>query len=354
MRKLNNIKLFENFDTSIVEKVKKIIDENQYINDKDVREEKLIVSDKWIIYIPKGTMDHIESHMRPSVEIGDAPGSYYTQDWKKGIENVISNSEPVVGDKPPFRTAWTGVDAKVKVGFVTIGHDDNISRGQLDDYKKYTYDRPVRDGKVKETILLKVEDAQETNFLTVVGSKIGEVDGKGVVSLWTTYPDFKDGKIDGKEIPQSRNEFEKNGFYFKCTKEFFDNIPVEKLSESKKLKFIKLFENFVTAEVILEKIKKFLVEKFDIEDNHIYNDSVVKLFGLESENEIENRIEWGELTFNSLIERLKFWIEDWIEDKFPQYDLDISGYNNDTINVLMRHKEDHDDLFSIKLTTGLF
>ena len=241
MKHINRI--FENTEPSIIDEVKKIVDENQYITDKDVTADKLVVSDKWVVYISKGTMDHIKSHMSPSVELGDAPGSYYTQDWKVGVENVISKNEPQVSDKPPFRTAWTGLDSGVKVGFVTIGHDDKISKGELDGYKKYTYERPVRDSKVEENILIKVEDAKETNFLTIVGAKVGEVSGKGLISLWTTYPDFKDGKVDGKDIPMNRSEFEKAGFYFRCTKDFFDKVPNE-VSESKRFKYLKTFESF--------------------------------------------------------------------------------------------------------------
>lgn len=241
------IKMFENSDQSEIAEIKKIIDENQYISDKNVTEDKVISSDKWIVYISQATMDHIKSHMAPSVELGDAPGSYYTQNWKNGVESVISKYEPSVGDKPPFRTAWTGVDSGVEVGFVTIGFDQNLKSGKSEGYKTYTYDRPVRDEKVKETILIKEEDAQKTNFLTVVGSKIGEVNGKGLISLWTTYPDFKDGKINGSEIPMNRNEFKDNGFYFKCTKEFFDKVPVENkevVSENSKFKYIKPFGSF--------------------------------------------------------------------------------------------------------------
>jgi len=242
-RWIKTFRIFENTEPSIIDEVKKIVDENQYITDKDVTDDKLVVSDKWIVYISKGTMDHIKSHMSPSVELGDAPGSYYTKDWKLGVKNVISKNEPQVSDKPPFRTAWTGLDSGVKVGFVTIGHDDKISKGELDGYKKYTYERPVRDSKVEETILIKVEDAKETNFLTIVGAKVGEVSGKGLISLWTTYPDLKDGKVDGKDIPMNRSEFEKAGFYFKCTKEFFDKVPNE-VSESKRFKYLKTFESF--------------------------------------------------------------------------------------------------------------
>jgi len=253
------LRLFENLEESTISEIKNIIDENQYVSDKDVTEEKLVYSDKWIIYISKGTLDHIKSHMAPSVELGDAPGSYYTQNWKKGVETVISKFEPEVGDKPPFRTAWTGKDAGIDVGFVTIGHDDKLKSDELDGFKSYTYERPVRDTKVKETIILKEEEATKTNFLTVVGAKIGEVEGKGLITLWTTYPDFQDGKIDGKEIPMNRNEFKQNGFYFKCSKEFFDKVPSEQVSESKTLKYLKTFESFKVSEVSEDDSEKFIV-----------------------------------------------------------------------------------------------
>lgn len=247
------LKTFESEDNTLVE-IKKIIDGNQYITDKNVTSDKLIYSDKWIIYISEATIDHIESHMSPSVDLGDAPGSYYTQNWKKGVETVISKYEPSVGDKPPFRTAWTGVDAGIEVGFVTIGFDENLKSDKLDGYKSYTYDRPVRDTKVKETIFVKEEESIKTNFLTVVGSKIGEVDGKGLISLWTTYPDFKDGKIDGKEIPMDRNKFKENGFYFTCSKEFFDKVPEvtvsEKFRHNHKMKHLKTFESFSIKESV--------------------------------------------------------------------------------------------------------
>jgi len=113
----------------------------------------------------------------------------------------------------------------------------------MNSFKSYTYERPVRDTKVKETIILKEEEATKTNFLTVVGAKIGEVEGKGLITLWTTYPDFQDGKIDGKEIPMNRNEFKQNGFYFKCSKEFFDKVPSEQVSESKSIFKFEEFNN---------------------------------------------------------------------------------------------------------------
>jgi hypothetical protein len=268
------LRLFENLDQSIISEIKKIIDENQYVSDKDVTEEKLVYSDKWIIYIAKGTLDHIKSHMAPSVELGDAPGSYYTQNWKKGVESVISKFEPEVGDKAPFRTAWTGKDAGIDVGFVTIGYDDKLKNDEMNGFKSYTYERPVRDTKVKETIILKEEEATKTNFLTVVGAKIGEVEGKGLITLWTTYPDFQDGKIDGKEIPMNRNEFKQNGFYFKCSKEFFDKVPSEQMSESKTLKYLKTFESFkvfesndeeftVTNETTVDELDTYLTEFVD-------------------------------------------------------------------------------------------
>jgi hypothetical protein len=241
---MRHLRLFENLEQSEIDEIKKVIDGNDFVSDKNVTADKLISSDKWIVYIPQPTIDHIKSHMSPSVELGDAPGSYYTQNWKKGVETVISKYEPTVGDKPPFRTAWTGVDSGIEVGFVTIGFDENLKSDKLDGYKSYTYERPIRGEKVPETIFVKEEEAMKTNFLTVVGSKIGEVNGKGLISLWTTYPDFKDGKINGKEIPMNRNEFKENGFYFTCTKEFFDKVPESSVAESKinKLKYLKRFK----------------------------------------------------------------------------------------------------------------
>jgi len=144
----------------------------------------------------------------------------------------------------------------------------------MNGFKSYTYERPVRDTKVKETIILKEEEATKTNFLTVVGAKIGEVEGKGLITLWTTYPDFQDGKIDGKEIPMNRNEFKQNGFYFKCSKEFFDKVPSEQMSESKTLKYLKTFESFkvfesndeeftVTNETTVDELDTYLTEFVD-------------------------------------------------------------------------------------------
>ena len=270
------LKIFENLEQSEIDEIKKVIDGNDFVSDKNVTADKLISSDKWIVYITQPTIDHIKSHMSPSVELGDAPGSYYTQNWKKGVETVISKYEPSVGDKPPFRTAWTGVDAGIEVGFVTIGFDENLKSDKLDGYKSYTYERPIRGEKVPETIFVKEEEAMKTNFLTVVGSKIGEVNGKGLISLWTTYPDFKDGKINGKEIPMNRNEFKENGFYFTCTKEFFDKVPESSVAESKinKLKYLKTFESFkvfesndeeftVTNETTVDELDTYLSEYVD-------------------------------------------------------------------------------------------
>jgi hypothetical protein len=246
---MKHIKLFEDLEDSEIEQVKMIIDENQYISDKEVTDEKLISSDNWIIYISQQTLDHINSHMAPSIELGDAPGSYYTNDWKKGVENVISKYEPMVGENPPFRTAWTGLDAGVEVGYVTIGYDEKLKLGDISEYKSYTYDRPIRGEMVPETIIVKEETADKTNFITIVGSKIGEVNGKGLISLWTTYPDFKDGRIEGKEIPMNRNEFGQNGFYFKASREFYEKIPTT-YNENYKLKHLKAFESLPRQQTV--------------------------------------------------------------------------------------------------------
>jgi hypothetical protein len=88
---------------------------------------------------------------------------------------------------------------------------------------------------------VKQEEAEKTRFVSIVGAKIGEVDGKGLVSLWTTYPDFEDGKIEGKYIPMNRNEFEEAGFYFKASKEFYGKIPAS-ANESKRQ--IRRFDSF--------------------------------------------------------------------------------------------------------------
>ena len=338
MKHINRI--FENTESPIINEVKKIVDENQYITDKDVTADKLVVSDKWVVYISKGTMDHIKSHMSPSVELGDAPGSYYTQDWKVGVENVISKNEPQVSDKPPFRTAWTGLDAGVKVGFVTIGHDDKISQGELEGYKKYTYERPVRDSKVEETILIKVENAKETNFLTVVGAKVGEVSGKGLISLWTTYPDFKDGKVDGKDIPMNRADFEKAGFYFKCTKEFFDKVP-SGVSESKGLKYLKTFESFSINENTEEKKEKV----FDfLYSNEIQQDTGVTSFTTCDEDDwdkVKNYI--GGKGINGVTAKQAFLHrnEDVTEQEFDKYYDEWLDYIEDQRADESRNQQDY-------------
>jgi hypothetical protein len=333
-----------------ISEIKKIIDENQYVSDKDVTEEKLVYSDKCIIYISKGTLEHIKSHMAPSVELGDAPGSYYTQNWKKGVETVISKFEPEVGDKPPFRTAWTGKDAGIDVGFVTIGHDDKLKSDELDGFKSYTYERPVRDTKVKETIILKEEEATKTNFLTVVGAKIGEVEGKGLITLWTTYPDFQDGKIDGKEIPMNRNEFKQNGFYFKCSKEFFDKVPSEQVSESKTLKYLKTFESFVNEDLNinadydlpdLEAKKKQLNDLFPYD---CIDSSHYKIFGYESEEDFENAVKWGEID----PERILRVIKDEVGDLFPGFEVDGGVYHGDEECYITVRKGDERLSFDLK------
>lgn len=327
------LKLFENLEQSEIDEIKKVIDGNDFVSDKNVTADKLISSDKWVVYITQPTIDHIKSHMSPSVELGDAPGSYYTQNWKKGVETVISKYEPSVGDKPPFRTAWTGVDAGIEVGFVTIGFDENLKSDKLDGYKSYTYERPVRGEKVPETIFVKEEEAMKTNFLTVVGSKIGEVNGKGLISLWTTYPDFKDGKINGKEIPMNRNEFKENGFYFTCTKEFFIKVPESSVAESKinKLKYLKTFESFVNEDLNieadydlpdLEEKKKQLNDLFP---NDCIDSSNYQMFGYESEEEFENAVGYGEID----PQRILGVIEVEVEDLFPGFEVRCDLYHGD-------------------------
>lgn len=331
------IKLFENLDENEIDQVKKSIDDNQYITDKNVTPDKLVSSDKWIIYISQQTLDHIKSHMSPSVEIGDAPGSYYTQNWKKGIETVISKYEPSVGDNPPFRTAWTGEDAGIEVGFVTIGYDEKLKSGDTSGFKSYTYDRPVRGEKVKETILIKEEEAEKTNYLTIVGSKIGEVNGKGLISLWTTYPDFKEGKINGKDIPMNRNEFKDNGFYFKCSKEFFNKVPSEIKNESvSKLKYLKTFESFVKINEAarIEGAYDAISDMKEVSEVFDYIFNILK-------NEYQDSIkEENKENYTLKIQK---------DDRFVDIELDVEGLFSDGMDnkrVIMKYTDGVDDFTS--------
>ena len=84
------------------------------------------------------------------------------------------------------------------------------------------------------------------------------------------------------------------------------------IRKSKYLKHIKTFESF---EEKGNNILKEIGELF--EDYSIYKETLIELELYDSEDDIEDAIEWGELTFDSLMERIKWFLE----DKFNDYDL---------------------------------
>ena len=119
------------------------------------------------------------------------------------------------------------------------------------------------------------------------------------------------------------------------------------MRKSKYLKHIETFESFENKENnILKEIEKLF------EDYSIYKETLIELELYDSEGDIENAIEWGELTFGSLMERIKWFLE----DKFNDYDVEVSGYNQNVekMNIKLINKKEKDEVIDFELTTSLF
>ena len=101
----------------------------------------------------------------------------------------------------------------------------------------------------------------------------------------------------------------------------------------------------------MRKSKYLEIEKL-FEDYSIYKETLIELELYDSEGDIENAIEWGELTFGSLMERIK-WV---LEDKFNDYDVEVSGYNQNVekMNIKLINKKEKDEVIDFELTTSLF
>ena len=137
----------------------------------------------------------------------------------------------------------------------------------------------------------------------------------------------------------NRSEFEKAGFYFRCTKDFFDKVPNE-VSESKRFKYLKTFESFSINENTDD--KKGKVYDF-LYSNELQQDTGVTTFTTCDEGDwdkVKNYISGKGI--NGVTGKAYFLNnnEDITETEFDKYYNEWLDYIEDERNMESRNQQD--------------
>lgn len=239
------IKLFESEDNTLVE-IQKMIDENQFLKGKIVADNNTVFEAGDFILL-LGDLSHItEAHVDESI-----PGSKFEKgvNLKEAIISLVKNNKPnemtsgqtkVSDQKQADKFKWLGLDTKITVGFENV-HKLDPNSEEFKSLNTYTY-KDSRGNEFK--IKVKESEGEKTTFLSFIGGKIGEVDGKIVLSVITAFP----GK-NGSEVA-NRNEFINLGYYFTTTSKdvISKSENVEVKERYNHMKYLKTFESFSIKE----------------------------------------------------------------------------------------------------------
>ncbi len=234
---MKHIKLFENLDETLFTEIQSMIDANQFLKGK-VKADKDTVFEAGDFILLISDLKHItDAHVDETI-----PGSKFNKgvDLKKAIIELVSNNKPtemtkgfgpqetkVSNTQEAEKFKWLGLDSKTKVGIENV-HKLDPNSEEFKSMNVYSY-KDSRGNEFK--IKVKGGDGEETTFLSFIGAKIGEVGGKPVLSVMTSFP----GK-NGVEVA-NRNDFMKSGYYFTTTsKEVIENSTGQ-LAESKIMRF---------------------------------------------------------------------------------------------------------------------
>ena len=179
-----------------LEKIQTLFDGNQFLKGTKVKEEDLIIGDKYILFAPEESLGHIKTRHQDA----NAPGSLITAGNLKDIVTKVLSTKGV-----PKGGMVRWLDVKVgDVGEMGVAWGE---KEEVDKMKDYT----MPDGR-KEKVKVSAGKREKTDLFNLITAEIGKEDGKELLSLVTAFPGGS--KVDGKEIPADRSKFAAQGFYF--------------------------------------------------------------------------------------------------------------------------------------------
>jgi hypothetical protein len=207
--------LMENWRKFLAEQVdlakaQELIDSDAFLRDVvklQATADNMIEGGNYVLFYSPDSLEHIKNrHMD-----ANSPGSLFKDDV-----NLISAIQSLLAQKPSEtgdRVKWLGVEANEEVGKMGV---EKASPEEVSAMKDYEMPHPPEDKKHKdwkpEFIKITGGERKPTKKMTLITGNVGELDGKQIISLITTFPGSTE--IDGVEMPMSRNDYAKQGFYF--------------------------------------------------------------------------------------------------------------------------------------------
>jgi len=284
------LRLFENSETSNLDKIKSIIKENQFLSKyaEDIVEDSIKEFNDYIyVKLPDElNSPHINKHFDKN-----SPGSIWSiskEEVSKLILDTLNNKPTKeVQEGPTFKYKWLNLEYAKPIGFDSLkkvegeikkvedlepfGMTDRVKEWDKVDAvaKQNGYNLVTKEGEVYNEEDLKnnvpcfikqeigVVDGDKmqnpTKVYNLITAKVGEVDGKAVLTLMTVFPGVNPVDKDGKDIT-NKKDLAAAGYAL---------IKSEKTNESmnkNKLKYLKTFESFKVSEAVSEDdSEKFIV-----------------------------------------------------------------------------------------------
>ena len=357
---MRHLKLFEDNSGSKLELIKNIIKENQFLSKyaDQITEDSLKEFNEYIyVKLPDElNSPHINKHFDKS-----NPGSIWSiskeEVTKLILETLAKKPTKSLQEGPTFKYKWLNLEYTKPVGFDSLKKvDGDISKevdlepfGMVERVKEWEkvdavakqngYELVAKEGDntreyteedlknnvpcfIKQEVGVVEGDKMQnpTKTYNLITAKVGEVEGKPVLTLMTVFPGVNPVDKDGKDIT-NKKDLSAAGYAL---------IKSKKTNESiNKLKYLKTFESFVNEDLNInadDDLPDLEAKKKQLNDLFPYDcidSSHYKIFGYESEEDFENAVKWGEID----PERILRVIKDEVGDLFPGFEVQSDMYH---------------------------
>ena len=357
---MRHLKLFEDNSGSKLELIKNIIKENQFLSKyaDQITEDSLKEFNEYIyVKLPDElNSPHINKHFDKS-----NPGSIWSiskeEVTKLILETLAKKPTKSLQEGPTFKYKWLNLEYTKPVGFDSLKKvDGDISKevdlepfGMVERVKEWEkvdavakqngYELVAKEGDntreyteedlknnvpcfIKQEVGVVEGDKMQnpTKPYNLITAKVGEVEGKPVLTLMTVFPGVNPVDKDGKDIT-NKKDLSAAGYAL---------IKSKKTNESiNKLKYLKTFESFVNEDLNInadDDLPDLEAKKKQLNDLFPYDcidSSHYKIFGYESEEDFENAVKWGEID----PERILRVIKDEVGDLFPGFEVQSDMYH---------------------------
>jgi hypothetical protein len=240
MKRIATFRLFENQE-NLIDEVKNLINNVppiKHLSD-EVTEESIKEYDKWIYVKLKDELD--SAHINKHFDVNN-PGSTFTvskEELSKIMSQIMMKEPTEKAQENVFKYKWLGIDAGKIIGkdsLVKVDGDiemmeDKEPFGMVNNWKKDTdindfwnkvesvaktnnYNLVDETGKVykiddleagkkcfiRQEIGVIEGEKKDTSLINIITAKIGEANGKDVLTLMTVYPGINAVDKDGKPI----------------------------------------------------------------------------------------------------------------------------------------------------------